>query len=172
MKLKKVTKLLVFVFAVVATSASAALAAPPATHPGSGSKPTGTGKPAPTGDNCKPKIMVVLHGTVATSPGSSPSLPFQLMVTVKSANAHGKAYVNKSTPLVVPVSVSSSTRIVNHGRSSLSSLLAGDRVTVQARSCKADLANGATPSLNAVKVIDQGTGSSSESTTTTTTTTT
>jgi hypothetical protein len=171
MKVKKVTKLLVLVFGAAALSASAAVASPPATHPGNGSQGQG-GKPAPSGANCKPEIMVVLHGTVATAPGASPTLPFQLMVTVKSANAHGKAYVNTTTPMIVPVTVTSSTRIVRQGPASLSSLLAGDQVTVQARTCKADLANGATPQLTARMVIDHVTGSSSDPNSDSTTTTT
>ena len=125
MKLKKVTKLLVLVFGIAVLSASVAMAAWPATHPGNGSEGEG-GKPAASGTNCKPRIMVVLHGTVATAPGTSPTLPFQLMVTVKSANAHGRAYVNATTPMIVPVSVTSSTGIVRQGKASLSSLLAGD----------------------------------------------
>src|SRR5262249_54282097 len=119
---------------------------------------------------CKPQITVVLHGTVAVAPGASPTLPFGLQVAVKSANAHGQAYVKATQP--VTITVTSSARIVNQGQASLSSLLVGDQVTVQARSCKADLANGATPALTARMVIDQHADSSSDSEDTTSTTTT
>jgi hypothetical protein len=156
-------KLFVVVAAVAMSTASAVLAAPPASHPGKGSKPPVSGA------NCKPAITVVLHATVAVAPGASPTLPFTLMLTVKAANANGKAFVNATQP--VPVTVTSSSKIVNQGRSSLSTLLAGDQVIVQARTCKADLANGATPSLGARMVIDQGTGSTSDADSTTTTTT-
>jgi hypothetical protein len=165
MKMKKLKKVFVFVFAAAALTASAALAAPPASHPGKGSTPS------TTGDNCKPQITVVLHGTVAVAPGASPVLPFGLQVAVKSANSHGQAFVKATQP--VTITVTSSTKIVNQGKSSLSSLLAGDQLTVQARTCKADLASGAAPSLTGRMVIDQHADSSSdpEDTTTTTTTT-
>ena len=137
-------KVLVLAVAAAALTASAAFAAKPATHPGNGSKhPT-------TGAGCKPEIMVVLHGTVAAAPGSAPTLPFSLMVTVNSANAHGKAFVNPSTPL--GISVTSSTRVSRQGSKTLSSLLQNDQVTVLARTCKADLANGAKPALTATMV--------------------
>jgi hypothetical protein len=137
-------KVLVLAVASAALTASAALAAPPTTHPGHGSKPPTSGA------GCKPQIMVVLHGTVAAAPGSTPTLPFNLMVTVKSANAFGKAFVNPSTPL--GVSVTSSTRVSRQGSKTLSSLLQSDQVTIQARTCKADLANGAKPALTATMV--------------------
>ena len=139
-------KLQVFVLAVAAAAltASAAIAAKPMTNPGNGSKP------ATTGAGCKPQIMVVLHGTVAAAPGSAPALPFSLMVTVKSANSFGKAFVNPSTPL--GISVTSSTQVSRQGSKTLSSLLLNDQVTVQARTCKADLAKGPKPALTATMV--------------------
>jgi hypothetical protein len=94
--------------------------------------------------------MVVLHGTVAAAPGSTPTLPFSLMVTVKSANSFGKAFVHPSTPL--GITVTSSTRVSREGSETLSSVLQNDQVTVQARTCKADLANGAKPALTATMV--------------------
>jgi hypothetical protein len=94
--------------------------------------------------------MVVLHGTVAAAPGSAPTLPFSLMVTVKSADSFGKAFVNPSTPL--GITVTSSTHVSRQGSKMLSSLLQNDRVTVLARTCKADLANGAKPAVTATMV--------------------
>ena len=172
MKLKKLEKVLVLVCGGAALTASAALAAPPATHPGNGSKPSNAGKPSPTGTNCKPQITVVLHGAVAVAPGASPVLPFALQVTLKSANSHGQAFLEAAQSQPATVTVTSSTRIVNQGKASLSSLLAGDQVTVQARACKGDLPNGATPPLTARMVIDQHPDSTPDSGTTTTTTTT
>jgi hypothetical protein len=137
-------KVLVLAIAAAALTASAALAAKPATHPGNGSKPP------TTGTGCKPEIMVVLHGTVAAAPGAAPTLPFSLMVTVASANAHGKAFVNPATPL--GITVTSSTHVSRQGSTTLSSLLQNDQVTVKARTCKADLAHGAKPALTATMV--------------------
>jgi hypothetical protein len=72
-------------------------------------------------------------------------LPFTLMVNVTSANSHGQAFVK----LNQPVMVTSTTKVSRQGDKSLASLLALDKVTVQARACKADLAGGATPTLTA-----------------------
>jgi hypothetical protein len=137
-------KVLVLAVAAAALTASAALAAKPTTHPGNGSKPP------TTGIGCKPQITVVLHGTVAAAPGTAPVLPFNLMVTVKSANSFGTAFVNPSTPL--GINVTSSTHVSRQGSKTLSSLLLNDQVTVQARTCKAGLANGAKPALTATMV--------------------
>jgi hypothetical protein len=137
-------KAFLLVPAAAALTASAALAAPPATHPGKGTKPP------TTGTGCKPQIMIILHGTVATAPGTTPTLPYNLMVTVTSANKHGRAFVKATQPITV--TVTSGTKISRQGDRSLSSLLAGDRVTVHARACKADLAGGATPALTATMV--------------------
>jgi hypothetical protein len=145
MTVKKLSKLFVLAFGAAVLSASAAVAAPPATHPGSGAKPL------TTGPGCKPQIMVVLHGTVATAPGPTPTLPFSLMVNVTSANKHGKAYVDP-TKQPVTITVTSSTKVSRQGDKSLASLLANDKVTVHARTCKADLVGGATPGLTATMV--------------------
>jgi hypothetical protein len=72
------------------------------------------------------------------------------MVTVKSANSLGKAFVNPNTPL--GISVTSSTHVSRQGAKTLSSLLQNDKVTIQARTCKADLAKGAKPALTATTV--------------------
>jgi hypothetical protein len=137
-------KTLLLVLAAAALTSSAALAAPPATHPGNGAKPPTTGA------GCKPQVTVVLHGALAAAPGTSPTLPFSLMVTVASANRHGHAYVKATQP--VAVTVTASTKISREGARSLASLLAGDRVTIDARPCAADLAAGATPALTATMV--------------------
>jgi hypothetical protein len=137
-------KVFVLAVAAAAMTSSVALAAKPTSNPGNGSKP------ATTGARCKPEITVVLHGTVAAAPGSRPVLPFNLMITIKSANSFGKTFVNPSTPL--GISVTSSTRVSRQGSKTLSSLLQNDNVTIQARTCKADLANGAKPALTATMV--------------------
>jgi hypothetical protein len=157
---------IVFVLAVAtaALTASAAFAASPATYPGNG------GKPPASGAGCRPQITVVLHGTIATAPGSAPTLPFALMVTVSSANAHGRAFVKTTQP--VTVTVTSSTRISRQGDHKLADLLAGDLVTVQARTCKADLSAAAAPSLSATMINAHPAGSGGDATETTQTTTT
>ena len=112
-------------------SVSAAVAAPP----------PGKGKPPATGEGCKPKVTVVLKGTLASAP---------LNVTVTKANRWGRAYVSASA---VTVTVNADTKVRRQGKKTLAELVVGDRVLVQAKVCKADLAEGATPALTAVRVI-------------------
>ena len=118
---------------LAAVAVSSAVAAPPADK----------GKPKTTGEGCKPRIAVILKGTL-TGAGSP------LTVKVTSANHWGKAYVGGSDK---SVAVNSATKVRGQGMKQLSELKSGFRVLVQSRVCKADLANGATPALTATKVI-------------------
>jgi hypothetical protein len=120
---------------VAGLAASAAVAAPP----------PGKGKPPATGAGCKPKVTVVLKGTLASVSTTV------LGVNVKQANRHGRAYVAATQP--TPVLVNGDTKVRRQGKKTLGDLLPGDRVVVQARVCKRDLANGATPALAAVRVV-------------------
>ena len=126
-------KLLLIGAVAVAVAVSSAVAAPPADK----------GKPKTTGEGCKPRIAVILKGTL-TSAGSP------LTVKVTSANHWGKVYVGGSDK---QVAVNSDTKVRGQGMKKVSELKSGFRVLIQARVCKADLANGATPSLTAAKVI-------------------
>jgi hypothetical protein len=134
MKLKLVLTGLV----VAAIGVSSAVAAPPA----------GKGKPLPTGPNCKPKIAVVLKGTLASTPGATATA---LSVNVTSGNHWGSAYVKATQPTAIKVDVN--TKVRRQGGKTLGDLLKDDRVLVQARVCKADLADNKTPALTASKVI-------------------
>ena len=125
-------KLVLAGLAVAGLAVSSAVAAPP----------EGKGKPK-AGEGCKPKISVILKGTL-TGVGSP------LMVKVTSANKWGKAYVGGSDKQVV---VNSGTKVRGQGMKSLSELKAGFRVLVQSRVCKADLKDGEMPALTASKVI-------------------
>jgi hypothetical protein len=140
---------------------SSAVAAPPAgkgkpNHGGDDgtTASVGNGKPAATGVGCRPQVMVVLKGTLATAPGATPALPFSLQVMLSSANRFGEAFALATQP--ISVTVDSHTKITRRGSKTLASLLSGDRLLIQARACKADLT----------------TNSSAASATTTTTTTT
>lgn len=62
----------------------------------------------------------------------------------------GKAYVGGSDK---SIAVNSETKVRGQGMKQLSQLKSGFRVLIQARACKADLANGAMPALTATKVI-------------------
>lgn len=118
--------------AVAGLAVSSSVAAPP----------DGKGKPT-TGEGCKPRISVILEGTL-TGAGSP------LVVKVTSANRWGKPYVGGSDKAVA---VDSNTKVRGQGMKQLGQLKAGFRVKIQARVCKADLANGATPALTASKVV-------------------
>lgn len=139
---------------------SLALAAPPAgkgkpASPGKSSganasagkgKPAGKGK-ATTGVGCKPAVAVILKGTLASAPGAGTS--FTMNAT--SGNAKAKAYVAGAQP--VTILITPTTKIRREGLKLATDLVVGDRVLVQSRVCKADLANGAVPPLTALKVI-------------------
>jgi hypothetical protein len=125
-------KLVLATLAVAGLAVSSAVAAPP----------EGKGKPK-TGEGCKPRIAVILKGTL-TGAGSP------LTVKVTSANHWGKPYVGGSDK---SIAVNSDTKVRGQGMKQLSELKSGFRVLIQARVCKADLANGATPALTAWKVI-------------------
>ena len=141
-------KFLIVGMVAASLSVSAAVAAPP---PGKG-KPEGVGnpdtaakgKPATTGDACKPKVTVVLKGTLASTSASS------LSVAVTKANRWGRAYDETTTAVDVDEEM---TRVRRNGKKTLADLVVGDWVLVQARACKADLADDAKPSLSAVRVV-------------------
>jgi predicted secreted protein len=145
-------KMILLALAAMALTASVALAKPPEKTKNAHAESTNANKPPKTGEGCKPKVSVVLRGTVAVAPGATPVLPFSLMITVEHANHHGWAYATATQP--VAVTVTSDTRVKRqHDETTLASFLAGDRVAVHARVCKADLAGqGAAPPLSAGKV--------------------
>ena len=111
---------------------SAAVAAPP----------PGKGKPPATGEACKPKVTVVLKGLLTGAP---------LSVDVTSANRWGLAYVTGSAS--TSVATNADTKVRRQGKKTLADLVVGDRVLVQAKVCKADLADEKTPALTAVRVV-------------------
>ena len=138
------TKLLLTVVLATSLLASAAVAAPP---PGAGKPqtvpPTGKGKPPTTGVNCKPKVTVVLKGSI-TGTGAT------LTMTVTRGNRWGRAWVTAGT---ASVTVDTSTKVRRNGKKTADDLMVTDWVLVQARVCKADLANDAMPPLTAARVV-------------------
>ncbi len=130
---------------VAAVSISAAVAAPP---PGKG-KPETTpsghtpGKPPTTGAGCRPQVTVVLKGTI-TTPGAT----FTMNVT--RSNRWGRAWKTAGT---ASVTVGPDTKVRRNGMKAATDLAAGDWVLAQARVCKADLADDATFSLTAARVV-------------------
>jgi len=131
-------KLFLASLAIAGLAVSSAVAAPP----------EGKGKPR-TGEGCKPKIAVVLKGTLVSA---STSL---LSMNVTGANRWGRAYKTAGT---ASVKLDTKTKVRGGGMKTLADLVAdlkaGDRVHVQARVCKDDLKDPtAKPDLTATKVI-------------------
>ena len=124
-------KLFLASLAVAGLAVSSAVAAPP----------EGKGKPK-TGDGCKPKVTVVLKGTLTGAP---------LNVDVTSSNRWGRAYVPGTASTVI--TVTEDTKVRRQGQKKITDLVVGDRVLVQARVCKADLKDNAMPSLTASRVV-------------------
>ena len=127
-----------FALVIAGSAVSVATAAPPA----------GKGKPPATGPGCRPRISVVLQGSLASTPGGSAT---SISVKVTHANHHGQAFAKAAQPLTILVDAK--TKVRRQGKKTLGDLVSGDRVLVQARACKADLANGATPQLTATMII-------------------
>jgi len=126
-------KVLLVGLAAAMLCVSAAVAAPPADK----------GKPPTTGAGCKPKVTVVLKGTLTGAP---------LSVDVTSANRWGRAYVPGTASTSIAVDPNT-TKVHRQGKKLITDLVLGDRVLVQARVCKADLAEGAMPALTAARVV-------------------
>ena len=131
-------RVLLVALAVALLSVSAAVAAPP----------NGKGKPKPTGDGCRPKVTVVLKGTLDSVSSSS------LSMKVNHANRWGRAWAKAGS---ASVALDQKTKVRGNGMKSvddLAKLKSGGRVLVQARVCKADLDEGATPpALTAGRVV-------------------
>lgn len=117
---------------LAAALAAAALAVPAAL----GSPPPGKGqKPPETGPGCKPKVTVILKGTLKSDPGAG-ATSFQLEVL--RANKHGKSLVNGTAPLTVTITVDANTKVRREGATTIDALALNDRAVVQIRRCKGD----------------------------------
>ena len=103
--------------------------------------------------DCGPSVPLELQGTVATAPGLHAALPFALMVDVRAGNRAAISYVRATQPLAVTVTPST---VIHRGlkvRGTLVGLRTGQHVTVLADACRPELANGATPALNATQIV-------------------
>ena len=109
-------------------------------------KPPEVGKPDATGANCKPRVMVILKGSVTdvTSIGTTGAGTFTMEAT--RTNRHGSA-VGTGTGKVVKIDDSTTFR--RNGKAARGDLKVDDRVLVQIRVCKADT-SGSTTILNTV----------------------
>jgi hypothetical protein len=108
----------------------------------------GKGKPPTTGAGCKPSVKVVLNGVLGPDVDPADGDPSFVML-VKKSNKHGRAYQETGSATIM---VDPKTKVSRQGAHDLGALAPNDRVSVKAKACKADLANGATPDLTARKV--------------------
>jgi hypothetical protein len=148
MKLKS----LALAFAVALIGASVAVAAPPA---GKGKPDNASGPPA-TGPGCKPMVAVVLRGTLAADAGTAPT---SLSVSITGGNRFAAPWNGKS----VSIALTSNTRVNRQGDKNAADLKSGDKVNIQAKACKADLANNAAPALTAKRVTAHPTSTQQDS---------
>jgi hypothetical protein len=130
-------KLLVFALVASLAAVSAALADPGKGH-----------HHLTTGPGCKPAVKVVLKGVLAADVDPQDN-DTSFVLTVKHSNKHGRAYKQAGS---ATINVDDHTRISRQGAHNLGALAPNDRVSVKAKVCKADLADGATPGLTARKI--------------------
>ena len=138
-------RILVLALVTALVGASVALAHD---NQGQGKPAAKPGKPT-SGPNCRPKVKVVLKGSLANDPVTDDT---SFMLTVSKSNRHGRSYVSATQPITV--NVDAMTRVRRKAPDSeptktLDSLAMGDLVKVHAKACKADLRNGGTPDLTA-----------------------
>jgi hypothetical protein len=164
--MKRFTPLLA-VFAAGLVAASFATAGPP---PGKGNG-NGKGNQSSTSEStttsspaaCHPMVSTILKGTFVAAGGAG----FSMNVT--HANHHGRALLGAQT-----IAVDSKTSFKRNGPATLADFVAGDRLNVQARTCKAKHGAAAPSSapaqLLAKRVVGHPakTGSADSVTTTTT----
>jgi opacity protein-like surface antigen len=133
--------LLLALFALGLSAASFAVAKPP---PGNGKdKNTTTSTTALDPETCHPKVSLVLKGDFVSGGGDS------FTMAVKSANAHARQYAGKALTL----KVDGKTSFKRNGPATLADFKAGDRLNVQARSCKAKKNATQNPSANAQALL-------------------
>jgi hypothetical protein len=147
---------LVALIALALAGASLAYAAPKAMNGnGNGNGPktdtsttttTHGKKPPKTGPGCKPAVAVILKGTYT---GTTDTTNDFIVVNVTGGNHHAKAYKALGNNNVY---YTSSTKFNGPGHHAVGDLKTGDRLVVRAPVCKADLANGGTPTLTAKRV--------------------
>ena len=105
-------------------------------------------KPPKTGDGCKPRVAIVLGGTLVGAPGAAGT---SLTMTVTKSNRFGRVYRLGAQP--VTIQLDQATKFRRNGAKTRAALQPGDRLLVQARACKGDLTNNAAPALTAKRVV-------------------
>ena len=94
------------------------------------------GPPPKTGVGCKPKVAVVLKGTLTTDPAAGAT---SLGLNVTGSNLHGKSLVTKPTATNVTITLDSKTVVRRNGKKTVESLQKDDRAVIVINRCKPDL---------------------------------
>jgi hypothetical protein len=108
----------------------------------------GKGKPPKTGEGCKPAVKVVLAGVLGSDVDPADADTSFVMI-VKHSNRFGRAWKQAGS---ATINVDPKTTVRRQGAHNLGALAPNDRLLVQAKACKADLAGGAMPDLTARKI--------------------
>ena len=128
---------LALVASLVAVSAAVAK-----DHPGKGHK-----NPPAAGANCK-MAKVDLKGVLAADVDPADGDTSFVMI-VKKSSKHGKAFKAAGSATIM---VDAKTKVRRKGEHNLGALAPNDRLSIKAKVCKTDLAEGATPQLTARKI--------------------
>ena len=92
---------------------------------------------------------------IGTASGGTPPYEFEWTISRDPGGPRRQEAILRTFPTTGPrtltLTVTDETKVRRNGKTT--GLVATDRVLVQARVCKADLANEATPTLTAVRVV-------------------
>jgi hypothetical protein len=125
--MKRFSPLLAVFAAGLAAASFATASPPPGKGPGHGKHQSTTSGTTTSGTlSCHPIVSTILKGTFTAGGGTS----FTMNVT--HANHHGQTLLGSQT-----ITVDSSTKFRRNGPATLADFKSGDRLLVQARTCKA-----------------------------------
>jgi hypothetical protein len=149
--------LLLALFCVGLLAASFAAAEPP---PGKGKGKKTTSATTLDLETCKPKVSAILKGTFISGGGDS------FTMDVKHSNYHARQLVGEQ----MTITVDEKTKFRRKGHAELSDFEAGDRLNVQARTCKQRRGEEAASAEATPMLAKRVVGHPAKTTTTTTTT--
>ena len=124
--MKRLTILLGLFAAGLAAASFAAAGAPPGRGHGKHDSTSAGTTTAAAATTCRPMVSTILKGTFTAAGGSG----FTMNVT--HANHHGQKLLGAQT-----ITVDDRTKFRRNGPAALADFVAGDRLLVQARTCKA-----------------------------------
>jgi hypothetical protein len=151
---------------VAGLAVSVAVAHPP---PGKGKGKHESSTAAVEQPSCHPKVSFILKGDYVSGTFSENGEGSFAML-VKQANKHGRQYAG----MQVTVEVGAYTKVKRRGKATVADLMAGDKLVVHVRGCKAAKGEAATdeaPVLFAKHVNAKGPKAEDDDSTTTTSTT-